>query len=111
MNCPENPKKNSKPGGGVGWGGNFRGPKIKSGKCHELPRKSIIFFFLNPVGEGWGGSFRGQQIKSPGNVMNCPENPKKFKTPVGGVGWGASFRGSKNQKSWKCHELPRKKRS
>ena len=24
------------------------------------------------------------------------------------MGWGGSFRGSKNQKSWKCHELPRK---
>ena len=46
----------------------------------------------------------GPKIKSPGNVMNCPENPKKIQNAVG----GGSFRGSKNQKSWKCHELPRK---
>ena len=58
-----------------------------------------------------GGFLGGQKIKSPGNVMNCPENQKKIQNPVGGggVGWGGSFRGSKNQKSWKCHELPRKK--
>ena len=49
----------------------------------------------------------GVKKKSPGNVMNCPENQKNSK-PGGGVG-GGSFRGSKNQKSWKCHELPRKK--
>ena len=50
------------------------------------------------MGVGWGGNFRGQKIKSPGNVMNCPENPKNSK-PGGGVGWGGSFKGSKNQKS------------
>ena len=90
--------------------GGFRGSKNqKSGKCHELPRKSIKQLLKkNPVGVGWGGNFSGQKIKSPGNVMNCPENPQKFKTRWGGVGWGGSFRGSKNKKSWKCHELPRK---
>ena len=59
---------------------------------------------------GWGGSFGGQKNKSPGNIMNCPENPQKknSKPSGGGGGGGGSFRGSKNQKSWKCHELPRK---
>ena len=34
----------------------------------------------------------GQKInKSPGNVMNCPENPKKLKHLLG----GGSFRGSR----------------
>ena len=55
-----------------------------------------------------GGFLGGQKIKSPGNVMNCPEKPHKNSKPGGGGGWGGSFRGSKNQKSWKCHELPRK---
>ena len=68
--------------------GGFRGSKNqKSGKCHELPRKSIKQLLKkNPVGVGWGGNFSGQKIKSPGNVMNCPENPQKFKTRWGG--WG-----------------------
>ena len=36
--------------------------------------------------------------------MNCPENNNNKKNPVG----GGSFRGSKNQKSGKFQELPRK---
>ena len=44
--------------------------EIKSGKCHELPRKSIIFF-KTPVG---GVEVLGVKKSSPGNVMNCPEN-------------------------------------
>ena len=43
--------------------------------------------------------------------MNCPENNlKKIKNPGGGGG-GGSFRGSKNQKSGKFHELPRKSKT
>ena len=55
MNCPENQLHffffKNPGGGGVEILG---GPKIKSGKCHELPRKSIkLFFFLKPGGVGW----------------------------------------------------------
>ena len=54
MNCPENPHKKSKPGGG--WGGSFRGQKIKSPgnvmNCPENPQKS-----QNPVGGGVGWKF------------------------------------------------------
>ena len=49
--------------------GNFRGSKFqKSGKFHELPRKSINIFLPPPV-----GILGGQKIKSPGNVMNGRE--------------------------------------
>ena len=73
---------------GVGWGGNFRGQKIKSpGNVMNCPEKKLNFF-KTPVGVGWGGHFSGQKIKSPGNVMNCPENPQQFKPRWGGgVGW------------------------
>ena len=71
--CPPHPR-------GVPWGcwGVFRGSKNqKSGKCHELPRKSLKKM-LNP-GVGWGGGFRGQHLK---------KNYFIFKNPVGGgVGW------------------------
>ena len=47
----------------MGWGGNFRGSKNKkSGKCHELPRKSKKI--QNAVGGGVG-VLGGQKIKSP----------------------------------------------
>ena len=46
--------------------------------------------FTHPTPEGShggvGGFLGGQKMKSPGNVMNCPENPKK-KSKRGG-GWG-----------------------
>ena len=64
---------------GVPWGcwGVFRGSKNqKTGKCHELPRKSTKKVKTR-WGVGWGGSFRGHKIKSPGSVMNCPENQYK----------------------------------
>ena len=50
MNCPENQKKIQNPVGGGGGVEVLGGQKIKSWKCHELPR----IFFLNPGG-GWGG--------------------------------------------------------
>ena len=50
----------------------------------------------------------GQHFKSPGNFMNCRENRYIFvPTPHQG-GRSGNFRGSKNQKSGKYHELPRK---
>ena len=89
-------KKIDIPTQGGGRSGNFRGSKNqKSGKCHELSRKSIIFVFL-------GGG--GQNFKSPVNFMNCREN--RYKKSKGGR--SGNCRGSKNQKSGKCHELSRK---
>ena len=55
----------------------FRGSKNqKTGKCHELPRKSTK---KSKPGGGWGGVevLGGHKIKSPGSVMNCPENQYK----------------------------------
>ena len=105
------PKKIDLPtqGGGGGRSGNFRGSKNqKSGKCHELSRKSIKFVFTHPTrgvpgGGGWGSKFQ----KS--GKMNCRENryKKNYPLPTKG-GRSGNFRGSKNQKSGKCHELPRK---
>ena len=49
----------------------------KSGKYHELPRKST----QKNVGVEVLG---GKQIKSPGNFMNCRENRDIFLTPLRG---------------------------
>ena len=62
-------KKLTSPPKGGGRNGNFRGSKNqKSGKCHELSRKSIKFVFTHPTRGG------GQNFKSPVNFMNCREN-------------------------------------
>ena len=51
-------KKLTSPPKGGGRNGNFRGSKNqKSGKCHELSRKSITFVFTHPT--RGGGGFRG----------------------------------------------------
>ena len=51
----------------------FRGSKNqKSGKCHELPRKSIKKT-IKKERWGWGGHFRGPKIKS----GKCHELPRK----------------------------------
>ena len=61
--------------GGGGRNGNFRGSKNqKSGKCHELSRKSIKFVFTHPTRGGGGFGGGGQNFKSPVNFMNCREN-------------------------------------
>ena len=86
---------------GGGWGSKFQ----KSGKFHELSRKSIKKF-TPPKGVAVG-ILGGQKIKSPGNVMNCPENQYNLFLPIppwGGVPGG----GSKFQKFGKFHELLRK---
>ena len=71
MNCPDNQYNlvfltHPTPGGsGGGLGSTFQ----KSGKFHELSRKSIT-----PPPKGVAvGILGGQKIKSPGNVMNCRE--------------------------------------
>ena len=49
-------KKMTSPPKGVGRNGNFRGSQNqKSGKCHELSRKSIQFVFTHPTRGGFGG--------------------------------------------------------
>ena len=85
------------------------GQKIKSpGNVLNCPDNQYNLFFLtHPTLGGSGGGVGGQHFKSPVNFMNCREN--RYKNPPstkGGRSW--NFRGSKNQKSGKCHELPRK---
>ena len=60
------------PGGfqrGGGWGSKFQ----KSGKFHELSRKSRKKNSPPPPKGVAVGILGGQKIKSPGNVMNCRE--------------------------------------
>ena len=80
------------PGGGGGWGSKFQ----KSGKFHELSRKSIKKFKGVAV-----GILGGQKIKSPGNVMNCPENQYNLFLPIppGGGFQGGGGVGRPNFKS------------
>ena len=70
-----NLKKLTSPPQGGGRSGNFRGStNQKSGKCHELSRKSIKFVFTHPTRGGGvpgGGLGGGQNFKSPVNFMNC----------------------------------------
>ena len=70
--------------------GGFRGSTSKnSGKCHELPSKSIKRFNSHPTGGGGGGSFRSQTF---GKFHNLPRKSIHFVTPHpthpgGGVLW------------------------
>ena len=104
-------KKLTSPPKGGGRSGNFRGSKNqKSGKCHELSRKSINLFLPIPPrgggsrGGGWeskcqkSGKFHELSRKS---ITKCLPPPPKG-VAVGILG------GQKNQKSGKCHELSRK---
>ena len=51
----------------------------KTGKCHELSRKSIKFVFYPSHPGGFrGGGVGGQNLKSPVNFMNCQESFKKY---------------------------------
>ena len=58
-------KKLTSPPKGGGRSGNFRGSKNqKSGKCHELSRKSInLFLPIPPRGGGSSGGFQGGGLK------------------------------------------------
>ena len=115
MNCPENQSicfypshPGGVPGGGGGWGLKFQ----KSGKFHELSRKSIQKIYPPPPKGVAVGILGGQKIKSPGNVMNCPENQYNLFLPIppggGGSSRGGGVGGSKFQKSGQFHELSRK---
>ena len=65
-------KKLTSPPKGGGRSGNFRGSKNqKSGKCHELSRKSITFVFTHPTPGGVPEGVGGQNFKSPVYFMNC----------------------------------------
>ena len=114
-------KKLTSPPKGGGRSGNFRGSKNqKSGKCHELSRKSITFVLPHPPPShpgGWvpGGGGWGSKFKKSGKFHELSRKSIKKTTAPPTKGGGLIFfyrfsrhRGSKNQKSGKCHELPRK---
>ena len=79
MNCPENLKKKKKlhipprgvPGRG-GWGSTFK----KSGKFHELSRKSIKK--SPPIKEGRSGNFRGSKNQKTGKCHELSRKSIKF---------------------------------
>ena len=101
-------KKLTSPPKGGGRSGNFRGSKNqKSGKCHELSRKSInLFLPIPPRGgvQGWGGW--GLKFKKSGKFHELSRKSIKkiYRPPPKGVAVGILG----GQKSRKCHELPRK---
>ena len=103
------PKKIDLPTQGGGRSGNFRGSKNqKSGKCHELSRKSITFVLTHPTPGGGGVPGGGSKFQKCGKCHELSRKSiKKLPPPTKG-GRSGNFRGSKNQKSRKCHELPRK---
>ena len=105
------PKKNWPPHPRGGRSGNFRGSKNqKSGKCHELSRKSInLFLPIPPGGVPGGGGGWGLKFKKSGKFHELSRKSikKNFTPPPTKGGRSGNFRGSKNQKSGKCHELSR----
>ena len=106
------PKKIDLPTQGGGRSGNFRGSKNqKSGKCHELSRKSINWFLPIPPGGGSRGGGWGLKFQKSGKFHELSRKSikkKKLPPPPTKGGRSGNFRGSKNQKSGKCHELSRK---
>ena len=106
-------------GGGVEVGILGGQKNQKSGKCHELTRKSIKFVFTHPTpGMGSRGGGWGSKFQKSGKFHELSRKSIKKTTPPppkGGVNFfidfldsSWNFRGSKKQKSGKCHELPRK---
>ena len=88
-----------------GRSGNFRAStNQKSGKCHELSRKSNKLTHRTRGSGGGGGGF-GSTFQKSGKFHELPRTSiQKCLPPPSG-----NFRGvKKSQKSWKCHELPRK---
>ena len=79
MNCPENLSKfffyTSHPGGfrGGGWGSTFK----KSGKFHELSRKSIKKS-PPPTNRGRSGNFRGSKNQKTGKCHELSRKSIKF---------------------------------
>ena len=67
--------------GGGGRNGNFRGSKNqKSGKYHELSRKSIKFVFTHPT-RGGGGSGGGSKFQKSGKFHELSRKSIKKNLP------------------------------
>ena len=68
--------------------GAFRGSKIqKSGKCHELPRKSIIKKKNHPTPGGPSGDFRGLAIKKVREMSWTAQKINNLFNPIAPCGW------------------------
>ena len=61
----------------------------KSGKCHELPRKSTTNSKPGGGGVGWGGSFKGLKNQKSWKCHELPRKSIKKNLNPGwcGVGW------------------------
>ena len=87
----------------------FSGSKIKkSGKCHELPRKSLIFVKPHPTPGGPSGDFRGSTIQKSGKCHGLPRKLIICVNPHSTLWLGVLGLKISNQKSRKFHELQRK---
>ena len=92
------------PRGVPGRGSTFK----KSGKFHELSRKSIKKTPPPPTNRGRSGNFRGSKNQKTGKCHELSRKSIKQSPPPTKGSRSGNFRGSKNQKSGKCHELQRK---
>ena len=92
-------KKLTSPPKGGGRSGNFRGSKNqKSGKCHELSRKSInLFLPIPPRGGSRGGGGWGLKFQKSGKFHELSRKSikKNFTPPPTKGGRSGNFRGSK----------------
>ena len=88
-------KLTSPPKGGGGRNGNFRGSKNqKSGKCHELSRKSIKFVFTHPTRGGGGSGGGGSKFQKSGKFHELSRKSINFFLPIpprGGSGGGGGL--------------------
>ena len=97
------PKKIDLPtqGGGGGRSGNFRGSKNqKSGKCHELSRKSInLFLPIPPRGGGSRGGGWGLKFKKSGKFHELSRKSIKKNLPPPPKGVAVGILGGQKIKS------------
>ena len=104
-------KLTSPPKGGGGRSGNFRGSKNqKSGKCHELSRKSINLFLPIPPrgvpgGGGWGLKF---QKSGKFHELSRKSITIFFTPPPTKGGRSGNFRGSKIKSPGNVMNCPEK---
>ena len=95
------PKKFDLPTQGGGRSGNFRGSKNqKSGKCHELSRKSInLFLPIPPGGRGVPGGGWGSKFQKSGKFHELSRKSiKQMYPPPTKGGRSGNFRGVKKSK-------------